>query len=364
MMKSPTTRGAPYALQPYRPARWLPGGHAQTIGGRLFRPAPPLELQRERLETPDGDFLDLDFALLPSPAGSAPAGDTARAARGSVEAEALRREGQPLTPIVLVLHGLEGSARRRYMLLAYRELLGHGIRAVGLNFRSCSGEPNRTPRLYHSGDTGDLRFVLEHLAHRFPGAPRGAIGFSLGGNVVIKFLGEESDAALSLLDAAVAISVPFDLSHAARRLEQTAMGRVYTAYFVRMLRRTTRAKASLLVGHVDLARVLQARTLREFDNTATAPLHGFADADDYYRCSSSGPFVERVRVPTLLLHAADDPFLPRAAIPHVAAQRNPHITTGFTALGGHLGFVAGPPWAPRFWAETEAARFLAVQLRR
>lgn len=326
------------AVPPFRPAPWLRSAHAQTIGGKLLRPDVPVPLRRERWDTPDGDFLDLDFASPPAPAVA------------------------PAAPVVLVLHGLEGSTRRRYMRLAYRELIARGLRPVGMNFRGCGGEPNRTPRFYHSGDTDDLRFVVGRLAERFPDVPLGAIGFSLGGNVLLKYLGEGGEAAGSRVNAAVAVSVPYDLAAGARALERGPMARVYTTYFVRNLRRKVRAKSARLREIIDVDTVLRARTLREFDDAATAPLHGFADSADYYQRSSSAQFLEHIRTPTLLIHAEDDPFLPPRAIPRAAIERNPALHAVLTPRGGHVGFIAGPPWAPRFWAEAEAARFLASLL--
>ncbi|HEX7049286.1 MAG TPA: alpha/beta fold hydrolase [Longimicrobiales bacterium] len=334
-MSSPMPDRSTFDPRAFRPAWWLRSAHAQTIGSKFLRPDPHIPLSRERIETPDGDFLDLDFG--PTPRDDAPIG--------------------------LVLHGLEGSARRRYALLTYHALLAAGIRPVGLNFRSCSGEPNRTARFYHSGETGDLGFILGHLAERFPGIPKGVIGFSLGGNVLLKLLGEAPERASEWVQAAVAISVPFDLAEGARRLERSPMGRLYTAYFLRSLRRKIRAKAALLEGRCDLASVLRARTLRAFDDAVTAPLHGFRDAADYYRQSSAVRFLQHIRVPTLLLHAEDDPFLPAHALPHDAVAQNPHLVAAFTPRGGHVGFITGRwPWAPRFWAESEAARFLRVRL--
>jgi uncharacterized protein len=330
-------RSAPdvhFEVEPYRAPWWLRWAHAQTIAGRLLRrPAPPL-LRRERLDTPDGDFVDLDFA----------------------------EGGDPGSPLVVLLHGLEGSARRGYAIHTYRQLARHGVRAVGLNFRSCSGEPNRTHRFYHSGETDDLRFVLRTLRAREPDSPLGAIGYSLGGNALLKYLGEEGDDAGATLQAAVAISVPYDLDAGARLLDATAMGRLYTSVFLKTLIDKAEAKAELLRGRCDLERVRAARTFREFDDAATAPLHGFADAADYYARSSSSRFVAHVRVPTLLLHAEDDPFLPPQAFPHAAVAANPWLHAVVTPQGGHVGFIDGPPWRPTFWAERVAARFLAERV--
>jgi hypothetical protein len=316
-----------YAQSAFHPAWWLPGAHGQTIAGRLLRRPRLPAFRRERLELPDGDFVDLDFA----PGG--------RADR----------------PLVVVLHGLEGSARRGYAIHTYDQLAKRGLRAAGLNFRSCSGEPNRTARFYHSGDTGDVRDVLATLSAR--GTPvAAAIGFSLGGNVLLKFLGEEGEAAP--LRAAAAVSVPYDLAAGADALEATRMGRFYTRRFLKPLTAKAEAKAALLDGRCDLARIRAARTFRQFDDAATAPLHGFANAADYYARSSSAGFLERIRVPTLLLHAEDDPFLPPSSLPLAAIAANPWLRKAYTLRGGHVGFVAGQPWAPRFWAEEEVVRFV------
>jgi predicted alpha/beta-fold hydrolase len=318
----------------FRPAWWLPGPHAQTIAGRYLRRPGRISFRRERVETPDGDFVDLDFPLT----------------------------GPPDGPVVLLLHGLEGSARRGYAIETYRALARVGIRAVGLNFRSCSGELNRTARFYHSGDTADIRLIARLLAGRFPDVPRGAIGFSLGGNALLKYLGEEGEAAGGVLSAAVAISVPYDLGAGADALDRTRMGRVYTRVFVRPLLAKATAKAALLDGACDLERMRAARSFRAFDDAATAPLHGFAGAQDYYDRSSAHGFIGRIRIPTLLIHSADDPFLPAASFPAEAAAANPQVSTIMTGAGGHVGFVEGAPWRPRFWAETEAARFFAARL--
>lgn len=321
------------AIQPFRPAPGFSNPHLQTLVGRALRSrnAPPLK--RERWELPDGDFLDLDF--------SADAGDETR-------------------PLVLVLHGLEGGSRRNYCLESYRALARHGVASVGLNFRSCSGEMNRTARAYHSGETGDLRLVVERLQARWPGRALGLLGFSLGGNVLLKALGE----GLTGVHAAAAVSVPYDLLAGSRHLESTPLGRaVYTRYFMRSLQRKIRLKADLVRQHVPLEPVLRARTLSEFDAALTAPLHGFDGADDYYRRSSSAPWLPHIRVPTLLLHSVDDPFLPPQALPREAMHDNPLLTPVLTRRGGHVGFFGGSARVPEFWAETSAAGFLATTLR-
>ncbi len=303
-----------------------------------------MRLVRDRVELPDGDFVVLDWAAL---GGGAESGT------------------EDSLPLVLVLHGLEGSAQSKYALETYRQLAARGVASVGLNFRSCGGELNRLPRLYHSGDTGDVRFIVDLLRQRFPHRPLGAIGFSLGGNVLLKYLGEEGRSGpggLAGLSAAAAISVPYDLSAGADSLE-VGFARIYVWRLLRSLKAKLRAKAGQVRGLLDLERAMESRTFREFDDAATAPLHGFQDVDDYYRRSSSRQYLHAIDVPTRLIHAADDPFLPAAAMPLREVRENATLEAAFTARGGHVGFVTGHPWARRYWAEAMAADFVARRLR-
>jgi predicted alpha/beta-fold hydrolase len=332
--------GERFTPRPFRPAWWLPGAHAQTVGGRYLRPRTGVHYRRERVETPDGDFLDLDWAGVAG--GSRVPGDDA--------------------PYGVVVHGLEGSAQSAYVKETCRALWDRGIRSVAMNFRSCGGEPNRLPRFYHAGDTGDIGFVLELLAARWPGVPLGAVGFSLGANVLLKYLGERG--AESRVRAAAAISIPFDLGAGADKLASSATGRLYTGIFIRSLRKKYQQKRTLIGDACDDARVRSARTFREWDDAATARLHGFRDVDDYYGSSSSKGFLGRIRVPTLLVHAADDPFVPGEAIPHDVIGANPALHPAIVPRGGHVGFIAGHPGRPELWAEAEAARFLEMELNR
>ncbi len=327
-----------FVPRPFQPAWWLPGAHAQTVAGKYLRPRTGVRYRRERVDTPDGDFLDLDWATVP--ARPAPGDDA---------------------PVVVVVHGLEGSAESAYVKETCRALWDRGIRAVAMNFRGCGGEINRLPRFYHAGDTGDIAFVLELLAARHPGVPLGAVGFSLGGNVLLKYLGERGEG--SRIRAAAAISIPFDLGAGADKLAASFTGRMYTGIFIRSLRRTYLAKRHMIGDQCDEPRVLASRTFREFDDAATARLHGFRDVDDYYGSSSSAQFLPRIRTPTLLVHAADDPFVPEDAIPHDAIRANPALHAAIVPNGGHVGFIAGQPGRPEFWAEGEAARFLEMQLK-
>ena len=290
-----------------------------------------MPLRRERVPTADGDFVDLDWLAAPASAGA---------------------------PVLVVLHGLEGSCRSHYV----QGLLELGRRAswaaVVLNCRSCSGEPNRLPRFYHSGDTDDLDAVVRLLTARGPGRAIVAVGVSLGGNVLLKWLGEREDGVPAEVLAAVGISVPFDLEQCARALDRGFQKWVYTANFMRTFKQKVRAKARQHGAFVDLAVVRRARTFAAYDRAVTAPLHGFADEVDYWRRASCGRYLERVRVPTLLLSAVDDPFVPPAALPD-AARLPAHVVLEVTERGGHVGFVEGPPWRVRSWAERRAVEFLA-----
>jgi len=316
-------------MQRFEPAAWLRDRHLQTVFGPLFRRAPRIGLTRERWELSDGDFFDVD-----------------------------RLAGPQQAPVLVVLHGLEGSSSSHYVrgLLAQAKL--RGWRALAMNFRSCSGEPNRLLRSYHSGETGDLDEAMRRAGSG--GGPLLAAGCSLGGNVLVKWLGEQGPRAK--VRAAAALSVPFDLKACARALDaRDPMSFVYRTRFLRSLKRKAVEKAQRFPQQIDLARVRAARTLFEFDEALTAPVHGFAGAEDYWAQSSSGPYVERVRVPLLLLSAEDDPFIPAASLPRAAASANRSVTLETLPRGGHLGFVAGPirPW---FWAEWRAAEFLAAHL--
>jgi len=287
---------------------------------------------RERFDTPDGDFVDVDW-----------------------------QAGRPGAPLLLVLHGLEGTARSHYIGGLFALAAARGWRAGVLYFRSCSGEMNRLPRFYHSGDTGDLSHVLGVIAGREPGLRMGAVGISIGGNVLLKWLGELGDAVPPLLGGAVAISVPFDLATCVQVMDRGLQKVLYTASFMRSFRTKTRAKALRHPDFVDLRAALRATTFAAYDRAVTAPLHGFADELDYYRRASSAPYLTRIRRPTLLLNALDDPFIPAAALPDPRTLP-PSVRAEFVPVGGHVGFVEGAPWRARSWAERRAVEFLGAVL--
>lgn len=302
----------------------------QTLWPNLLRRAPRPSLRRERLELPDGDFLDLDWTE--------------------------PREG----PLVLVLHGLEGSIESHYAAGLIHALVAAGFQAALMHFRGCSGEPNRLARSYHSGETEDLGRLVQVLTQRFPGRSLAAVGYSLGGNVLLKWLGEQGEAAG--LQQAVAVSVPFDLGRCAERLER-GFSRIYQGHLLRRLKRSVQRKLRRVEIPVDLARIARARSFREFDDCVTAPLHGFVDAEDYYLRCSSRPFLIRIRVPTLILHAADDPFMASDVVPG-EDELSDSVTLELSREGGHVGFVSGTvPLRAHYWLETRIVDHLRAAFR-
>lgn len=323
--------------QAFAAPAWLRNRHVMTIFANVARVPPRLPLRRERWELPDGDFLDVD--------------------RLDVD------QGEE-APLLLICHGLEGSSRAGYVLGVMAQARARGLCSAALNFRSCSGEENRLPRLYHSGETADLAYAAERLLRERPGRPLGLVGFSLGGNVVAKYLGERGAAAPDGVRAGAVISVPFDLAGCATAIDGAGVAALlYRERFLRKLRPKALAKARRFPGLIDEERVRRARLLREFDDAVTGPLHGFADAADYYARCSSGPLLPAVRRPLLLLSAEDDPFVPGTTLPLRLMRENPLLTPQISRTGGHVGFLDGPPWALRRFCEERAVDFVARHLR-
>jgi hypothetical protein len=327
-----------FRVEPFQPAIGLSNSHVQTVLATRWPAGRSITFERVRIDTPDDDFIDLD---LPRLAGiDLPAG----------------------APVVLLLHGLEGNARRPYALDLYRHLAQRGMRSVGMNYRSCSGEMNRTARSYHAGATDDVALVHGWLDLRFPGAAKGMVGVSLGGNMLLKYLGERGGEMAIRLRAAAAISPPFDLKPGGEHMEQ-GLGPRYVAHFLASIKAKLQAKAALVAPLIDLERALAAQTLRQIDEAMTAPLHGFASADDYYARSSSRRYLPGIQVPTLILRSKDDPLIPASDIPYDLFEYNRALFAGITERGGHVGWVEGRPLAYRMWAQRQAAAFLAGYLR-
>lgn len=337
---------------PFKPAWWCRGSHLQTVWRRLVGPAPVVATWRERWETPDDDFIDLDWLIH----------DPIRLSLSGRPADD-RQDHRPLEgPIVLILHGLEGCSRSKYVLGLLSQLNRIRWQGIAMNFRSCSGEINRQRRFYHSGETTDLAWVVSRLTQLFPAHPIYLAGFSLGGNVLLKWLGEEGEKVPDAVRGAVAVSVPFDLEVSARRIDQ-GIRRIYAAVFLKTLKEKVLQKAARYPGLLGTEAITRIRSFAAFDDLVTAPLHGFRDNLDYWRSSSSAQFLGGIRRPTLLISAEDDPFLPGEYLPKKIVIDSEWLESDFTMHGGHVGFVQGPtPWAASYWIEQRIVQFLQKQV--
>ncbi|MGD0958249.1 MAG: hydrolase [Methylomonas sp.] len=325
-------------MMDFQPACWLNNGHLQTIYPALFRRPPALAVRRERLSTPDNDVLDIDYY------------------------------GHVWLPLVILLHGLTGSARSQYIAGLQAALLRSGFSSAALNFRGCGGVCNNTARCYHSGDTADLDFLYRTLRSRYPLRPLAAAGFSLGGNVLLKWLGEQGDNVK--LFAAVAVSAPLQLDACATYLDQ-GFSRIYRNLLIKDLRRYLAAKEAHLRRHQlhaeaekikALGDLSAIRSFWEYDGQVVAKLYGFKDAADYYRQSSSRQYLKSIRIPSLIIQAEDDPFLPASILPDVS-ELSASVALEVTGGGGHVGFIGGEnPLKPVYWLEQRIPAFLFGQL--
>ena len=300
------------AASTYRAPWWLPGGHLQTIYARALAKNYNVSFRRERWETPDQDFIDLDWL-----------GPEARE-----------------TNLVVLFHGLEGGSQSHYARALMQEVRDQGWRGVVPHFRGCSGEANRLARSYHSGDSREIDWILRRLKTANPRSQIYVVGVSLGGNMLLKWLGEEARAALSIVERAVALSVPMDLAAAARALDSGFNRMLYTSHFLNLLKPMALAKIAAHELTIDARAIRASLTFREFDDHFTAPVHGFKDAVDYWTRASSKPWLKQIMVPTLLINARNDPFLPESALP-TAAEVSAAVTLEYPETGGHVGFVSG-----------------------
>ncbi len=313
----------------FQAASWCRNPHLQTLWPYWFRRSPSPTYRRERLELDDGDFLDLDWY-----------------------------DSLPHSPLVVVLHGLEGCSGSHYVRGLVDTLAHHGVRSVIMHQRGCSGTPNRLARGYHAGETLDFDAVLQRLRQREPDTALAAVGFSMGGNILLKWMGEHP--ATDMIETAVAVSVPFSLAEGVRRMEQ-GISRLYQWRLLSLMRRSINTKFDAMRAPIDFKDVSRIRNFFEFDDRVTAPLHGFAGAEDYYRRCSSRPFLFSIDVDTLILHALDDPMLTPAAVP-TEADISGTIRLELSRTGGHVGFVHGPLWRPRYWLDQRITRHLCRKL--
>ncbi len=311
----------------FKPPLLLRNYHLQTGYAGLFRPIPEVDYKRERVNTPDGDFLDLDWSKMGA------------------------------RKLVMVLHGLEGSADRPYVRGIVKIMNESGWDGVGLNFRGCSGEANLMSRAYHSGETDDLDWVLSRIIASGAYDEIAIVGFSLGGNVALKYVGERGEKVHPMIKKAVGISVPVDLESSCIEISKLE-NRIYQHRFLVTLKEKTLAKKHLLPKHIDLEAVAKSRDFPQFDGAATAPIHGFSSADDYYSRSSSLQFLSDIKIPTLLLNAVDDSFLSKTCYPYELAKQSPFLFLETPKHGGHVGFVyfKGNGF---YWSELRVKAFLS-----
>lgn len=293
-------------MHAYKPPIWLPEGHSQSIYPALFREIPETHAHTERLELPDGDFLDLDWHI--------------------------RSGGLIQKPLLIVSHGLEGGSRRHYITGLIRSLPDY--HALAWNYRSCSGEPNRNLRFYHSGATDDLDCVINH-AISLGVRDIFLAGFSLGGNLTLKWLGENGEKASKFVRKAVAFSVPLHLSSSSQQLARWE-NRLYTHRFLQTLLEKVTEKSARYPQDITPAMLSSIRSLYDFDDVITGPLHGFKDAEDYYEQNSSLYFLGGIRVPTLVVNAKNDPFLSQECLPEVI--QSDYVQIELPKQGGHCGF--------------------------
>ncbi|KAA2239974.1 alpha/beta fold hydrolase [Chitinophaga agrisoli] len=309
----------------YKAPFFLKNRHLLTIYPSLFRKLPAVSYQRVRMTTSDDDFLDLDVSSISS--------DKA----------------------VIILHGLEGNASRQYVRGMVHTFNKGGYDTISLNFRGCSGEPNRNLRFYHSGETGDLAQVVQYVTANWPYKAIHLVGFSLGGNVLLKYLGEQGRMTHPLIHSAVALSVPCDLKDSSGELEKPH-NTIYMRRFIRDLGYKLQLKAQRFPDMILLDNYHTIKTFRQFDDQYTAPIHGFPDALTYWERCSSKPFLKDIRVPTLLINALDDPFLGKGCFPYAEAEASPWFYLETPSYGGHVGFVTFGEAG--YWSEKRALKFI------
>ncbi len=325
----------------FKPAWWLTNPHLQTLYPALLRKPPSPDIKRERLITDDNDFIDIDFCGVELP---------------------------PPKPLIILLHGLTGSAQSKYIKGLQYSFLRQGLRSVALNFRGCSGEFNHSSRCYHSGETGDTDFLYRTLRKREPNTPMAAVGFSIGGNVLLKWLGEQGDNVD--LFAATAVSVPLVLSTCANKLDK-GFSMLYRASLLRELKEYIQLKQQHLES---LGNSKEAELLREigdlenitsfwqYDDRVIVKLYNFANVDDYYQRSSSRQYLQTIAIPTLIIQAQDDPFMTPEVIPEIT-ELSSTVALEITPAGGHVGFISGNnPFNPKYWLDQRIPEFLQEQL--
>lgn len=309
---------------------WLPGGDLQTIFAATLNPVPSVDYRRERWELPDGDFVDADWV-----------------------------GNDPASPIVVLFHGLEGNSQSAYARSLMAGVKAKGWRGVVIHFRGCSGEPNRLPRVYYAGDAPEIELLLSRVRSQAPTVPIYAVGVSLGGNALLKWLGEKGDKAAAVIDKAIAVSAPIDLAASADALDKGLNRLIYTPMFVDSMRPKAMQMTQRFPGLLSEEKIIAARTIHDIDNAVTAVLYGATDAEDYYAKNASKPWLPSIRLPTLILNARNDPFIPASSLP-TADEVSASVTLEYPETGGHAGFPRDNNWFATHLLEFFQAELLSA----
>lgn len=323
-----------YAAEPYKAPFWLPGGHLQTIVASLLSTGSAVKYRRERWELNDGDFIDVDWA---EPHTS--------------DLVAQKK------PVLVIFHGLEGNSQSQYAKSLIGAAISKGWHGAVIHFRGCSGEPNRLPRFYYAGDSMEINTMLSRVRALYPDNPIYAVGYSLGGNALLKWLGEFGTDSMPNISKAVAVSAPIDLKASAVSLDRGLNRFLYTPMFVYSMRPKALALSKRFPGLLDDQRIHHAKTIHDIDNAVTSVLYGAKDASDYYRRNASKPFLKNITLPTLIINAKNDPFLPAEFLPS-ADEVSASVTLDYQEQGGHVGFYSPFANSKHGWLPSRIIEFL------
>lgn len=342
------------AAEPYKAPFWLPGGHLQTIVASIFSRAPEIKYRRERWELNDGDFIDVDWAD----------------AKPEIKHELTHEQGRlphPTSlaadpdhkkPVLVIFHGLEGNSQSPYAKSLINAALAKGWHGAVIHFRGCSGEPNRLPRSYYAGDSVEINTMLARVRAIYPDNPIFAVGYSLGGNALLKWLGEFSDKTALNISKAVAVSAPIDLQASATALDNGLNRILYTPLFLDSMRPKALAMSKRFPGLLDEKRINNAKTIHDIDNAVTSVLYGAKNAADYYRQNASIPHLKNITLPTLIINARNDPFMPAAYLPS-RSDVSAAVILGYEDEGGHVGFYTAGAGNQHGWLPNRIIEFLA-----
>jgi len=337
-----------YSAEPYKAPFWMPGGHLQTIFASLLSKGPEVKYRRERWELNDGDFIDVDWAeAVPE-----------NQATASHDADlTLSESPEHKKPVLVIFHGLEGSSQSQYAKSLIGAAISKGWHGAVIHFRGCSGEPNRLPRVYYAGDSLEIDTMLSRIRSIYPDNPVYTVGYSLGGNALLKWLGEFGANSMLNISKAVAVSAPIDLKASAVSLDDGLNRILYTPIFVDSMRPKALELSKRFPGLLDDKRIRDAKTIHDMDNAVTSVLYGAEDASDYYSKNASKPYLKNITLPTLIINAKNDPFMPAQFLP-TAEEVSSSVTLDYQEQGGHVGFYSPFVNNEKSWLPSRIIEFL------